>query len=119
MQVMASATCISQLATSAFWSFKEVVAEKGMVLDSRSCRAAPIGAESAPSVSKDLRFGRHGDLPRLNRVCCFDRLQGVSKSVRALFNGITAVMVLTLMSLKQRALLKQLFIGPGVGVSLK
>ena len=37
-------------------------------------------------------------------VCSLGSLKGVSKSVEVLFNGIEAVMVLTLMILKQRAL---------------
>ena len=39
-------------------------------------------------------------------VCCFGRLKGGSKSVQLLLNGMEAVMVLTLITLKQRAVLK-------------
>ena len=58
-----------------------------------------VWGHSLQGPSKNLLSGH-----QYYRVCCFGCLKDVSKSVQVLFNGIEALMVLTLTILRQRAL---------------
>ena len=55
----------------------------------------PPGAEGFKEACR-----RVWKLPTFNRVCCFGCLKGRSKSVQVVLNGIEAVLILTLISLK-------------------